>query len=81
MPQPGGTLALLKGSLLDLTRLLPGLDLSGTRSFAWEMDKVIKTSSSAIFSRVFKSWLNDYGCTRTIQHHKKFSHLSAFGNP
>lgn len=47
-----GTLALLKGSLLGLMGLLSGLELSGTRSFAWKIDKVIKTSGSAIFGSV-----------------------------
>lgn len=43
VPWPGSTLKLLKGSLLSLTQLLPGLDLSDTHSFAWKIDKVIKT--------------------------------------
>ena len=50
-----GTLTLLKGSLLDLAQLLPGLILSGTHSSAWKIYKVIKTSSSAIFGSILSA--------------------------
>lgn len=56
-----GTCALLKDSLLGLMGLLSGLELSGTCSFAWKMDKVIKTSGSAIFGSVLPAWVLNRG--------------------
>lgn len=48
------TLTLLKSSLSGLMRLLSGLELSGTCSLAWRIDKVIKTSSS-IFGNILSA--------------------------
>ena len=51
------TLTLLKGPLLGLMGLLSGLELSDTHSSAREIDKVIKTSGSAIFGSILPGGL------------------------